>query len=61
MSRILIAIAASVLSCAAQGAPFPDPTQPPVMRDGSDTPVSPGLRVESILIAPDRRLAVVSG
>jgi MSHA biogenesis protein MshK len=47
----------------AHAAPFADPTRPPnaVRDDGAlaATPVGP--RLESVLIAPDRRIAVISG
>jgi MSHA biogenesis protein MshK len=61
MRRIFAAAAGWLLACAALAAPFPDPTRPPTMTvsDGETSPGGP--RVESILIAPDRRLAVISG
>ena len=58
------AIAAASLCCAAvQAAPFNDPTRPPVI---SETPAESGgtaggPRLESVLIAPDRRIAVING
>jgi MSHA biogenesis protein MshK len=62
MSRPVAFLAALLLACLAQAAPFADPTQPPAT---SDVDVSTGRlagpRIESILIAPDRRLAVISG
>jgi MSHA biogenesis protein MshK len=54
--------------CACSGlavaAPFADPTRPPNSPDGAPasadgTPAGP--RLESVLIAPDRRIAVISG
>lgn len=52
------AIGASALTALA--APFADPTRPP-SSDGGTTEAPVGPRVESILIAPDRRIAVVNG
>lgn len=60
MNRFATALAAWLLSRAACAAPFADPTQPPVMR-GSEAALAGAPRIESILIAPDRRLAVISG
>ena len=59
MSPLLLC--ALVVASAAQAAPFPDPTQPPSMTGpvGDTSPGGP--RLESILIAPDRRLAVIDG
>lgn len=58
------AIAVACFSCAAAlAAPFNDPTRPPVI---SETPTASGgtaggPRLESVLIAPDRRVAVING
>lgn len=49
------------LAFAAHAAPFPDPTQPPTMAGSGGDAARGGPRVESILIAPDRRLAVIDG
>lgn len=54
----LVAIAANAASALA--APFADPTRPPSL-DGERTEAPAGPRLESILIAPDRRIAVISG
>lgn len=60
MTRLAGLLAVAMLACAARAAPFADPTQPPARGLGeAGTPA--GQRVESILIAPDRRLAVVNG
>ena len=59
MRRLVLALAA-MLAAAAQAAPFADPTQPPAITPGEPGSAG-GQRVESILIAPDRRLAVVGG
>ncbi len=64
MSRLLICVAGVFLAWAAQGAPFADPTRPPDAAPGGAAPGGPsslGPRLESVLIAPDRRLAVISG
>jgi len=61
MSRPIAVAAALLASCAAHAAPFADPTQPPAPRDQGDATAAAGPRLESILIAPDRRLAVVDG
>jgi MSHA biogenesis protein MshK len=59
MRAILLVALLSALE--AQGAPFPDPTQPPAMTGAAGDANGRGPRVESILIAPDRRLAVIDG
>lgn len=62
MKALLIVLVAVVGTAGA--APFADPTRPP---NGSEnTPASlnaapGGPRLESVLIAPDRRVAVISG
>jgi MSHA biogenesis protein MshK len=62
MSRLLICVAALCLARAAQGAPFADPTRPPDAAPAEAAPgVSGGSRLESVLIAPDRRVAVIGG
>lgn len=61
MRRLVFATAVWLLSCAAQGAPFPDPTRPPSMTGSGDDTSPGGPQLESILIAPDRRLAVING
>jgi MSHA biogenesis protein MshK len=62
MSRTLICIALILLVPAAQGAPFADPMRPPDFAPADTAPaVSGGLRLESVLIAPDRRIAVIGG
>jgi MSHA biogenesis protein MshK len=61
MNRHLATLAAACLVAqSASGASFTDPTRPPsdpAMVSGADA----GPRVESILIAPDRRIAVING
>ena len=67
MSRILVCVAGVFLAWAAQGAPFADPTRPPDAAPGGPAPGGPapggslGPRLQSVLIAPDRRLAIISG
>ena len=63
--RALTALLGMLLAAsAANGAPFADPMRPPTVMDhvpsstGSSTE---GPRLESVLIAPDRRIAVVNG
>jgi MSHA biogenesis protein MshK len=51
----------SVAAGAATAAPFADPTRPPGALDGERAGPAGGPRLESILIAPDRRVAVISG
>lgn len=49
------------LSCEAWGASFADPTRPATLTPGA-APVPTGRpRLESVLIAPDRRIAIISG
>jgi MSHA biogenesis protein MshK len=62
MRRALAALALAAASAAA-AAPFTDPTRPPSLLDGGrrEQAVSAGPRLESVLIAPDRRVAVISG
>lgn len=65
MKRFAAAIAGILLAGMLHAAPpFADPMQPPNVADGADRS-SPsaevGPRLESILIAPDRRMAVISG
>lgn len=59
----LILAAYAIGAGAAPGAPFADPTRPPnfasMNQDAATEPAGP--RLESVLIAPDRRLAVISG
>ena len=61
MKRLVTMLAASLLAPVAHAAPFADPTQPPVVSDSAGVSASGGTRIESILIAPDRRVAVISG
>ena len=57
---LLLGISAASL---AHAAPFADPTRPPgaVNDDGAMAATPAGPRLESVLIAPDRRVAVISG
>lgn len=62
MSRYPAFVVVLLLAGVARAAPFADPTQPPAARDASNAGGTPGgPRIESILIAPDRRLAVIDG
>ena len=60
MKRSFAMFPALLLAFAAHGAPFADPTQPSTL-SAVEAGVPSGPRVESILIAPDRRLAVIDG
>lgn len=60
LSALVAASAIGASALAAFAAPFADPTRPP-SPDGDRTEAPIGPRVESILIAPDRRIAVVNG
>jgi MSHA biogenesis protein MshK len=62
MSRILLCVLAALMPPAVQSANFTDPTRPPNVADNQVAAVAGGgPRLESVLIAPDRRLAVISG
>lgn len=63
MTRLGVAAFCMALACSAQGAPFADPTRPPgAVQDVSGELRALGApRLESVLIAPDRRVAVISG
>lgn len=62
MKRSFVMFPALLLAVVAHGAPFPDPTQPSALSAlEAGMPSASGPRVESILIAPDRRLAVIDG
>lgn len=59
-----LVLALFAFSGLAAAAPFADPTRPPNAPDAAQaspdgTPAGP--RLESVLIAPDRRIAVISG
>src|SRR5438045_2887446 len=54
-------VAGLLVAFAAHAAPFADPTQPPGTTALAADATSDGPRLESILIAPDRRLAVING
>ena len=63
MRPLVLALAVAAAPCAAHAAPFADPTRPPgapqAAKGGASSPGGP--RLESVLIAPDRRIAVISG
>jgi len=63
MSRWFILVASHFAAAFALGAPFNDPTRPATASDGAGAAggSEAGPRVESILIAPDRRVAVING
>ena len=62
MKRAIFLLGVSAASLA-HAAPFADPTRPPsAFSDDSAAAAAPGgPRLESVLIAPDRRLAVING
>jgi MSHA biogenesis protein MshK len=61
MTRFALVLCAFAGTAAA--APFADPTRPPNAPDAapSQSGAPAGPRLESVLIAPDRRIAVISG
>lgn len=61
MTRLAHFLALLFLACGAVAAPFADPFRPPRATEGEGAAASGGPRLESILIAPDRRIAVISG
>ncbi|HEX4927524.1 MAG TPA: hypothetical protein VFV74_05950 [Burkholderiales bacterium] len=57
----LLAVAAVTVASTAAAAPFADPTRPPgSLGHDAGEPIE-GPRLQSVLIAPDRRVAVISG
>lgn len=63
MSRAFLVVAIACAAWPAAAAPFADPTRPPALFGGErgESAVPSGPRLESVLIAPDRRVAVISG
>ena len=65
MTRVLtLALACSCGAAAAQGGPLADPTRPPsavAERPASEAAAPAGPRLQSVLISPTRRVAVISG
>ena len=61
MSRLAACMAGILVAGAAHGAPFADPTRPPGAARAGDAAPAAGPRLESVLIAPDRRIAVING
>ena len=63
MTRTLLFAAVLLSTRLALAAPFVDPTRPPLIElpssAGEGQPAGP--RLESVLIAPDRRIAVING
>lgn len=61
-TRVAAFAAAGLIAQGAFGASFTDPTRPPLASEAGMTPgAEAGPHVESILIAPDRRIAVING
>lgn len=50
-----------LISTNALAAPFADPTRPPSFTPSSEAAPASRPRLESVLIAPDRRIAVIDG
>lgn len=63
MSRLFLLAAGFLASGVVLCAPFADPTRPATASEsaGGLAGTEAGPRVESILIAPDRRLAIING
>jgi MSHA biogenesis protein MshK len=61
MTRALALLVAASSAAIAQAAPFTDPMRPPSILESSLPAAASGPRLESVLIAPDRRIAVISG
>jgi MSHA biogenesis protein MshK len=61
MKRHIATVFALAWVGAGQCAPFADPTRPPNLAPASEAAVAGGPRLESVLIAPDRRIAIISG
>lgn len=61
--RLIFFLAPALLAAGASAAPFADPTRPPVAGEetGSGSSARSGLRLESVLLSPQRKLAVISG
>lgn len=64
MKARAIFVAAWIACSVAQAAPFADPTQPPGAMPSGRSPESgaaEGPRLQSVLISPNRRIAVIGG
>lgn len=63
MRPFVLALALAAAAWSAHAAPFADPTRPPRAPEAGKVgaAVPGGPRLESVLIAPDRRIAVISG
>lgn len=63
MRPAAIAVLAALFGANAVAAPFADPTQPPGASAGGAADAAPaeGPRLQSILISPNRRVAVIGG
>jgi MSHA biogenesis protein MshK len=61
MNHVLLGAAFLFVSWNGEAAPFADPTRPATFTPGA-APVPTGRpRLESVLIGPDRRIAIISG
>ena len=61
MKRSALMLTGFAFACVAQAAPFADPTRPPSASDVAPAGTADAPRLESVLIAPDRRIAVING
>lgn len=64
MTPTMTLLIGALASAAAHAAPFADPTRPPNVNTeaaSAEQGALAGPRLESVLIAPDRRIAVISG
>ncbi len=64
MSRVLASVLAMLLvssASAQRSAPLADPTRPPAVGPTAEVVVPEGPRLQSVLISPTRRTAVISG
>lgn len=64
MSRMLTLAVLYAATSAAHGASMADPTRPPGATagdEGQSALSAPGAKLESVLIAPDRRIAIIGG
>lgn len=63
MRRALLLLAVCASNAVAQSGSLADPTQPPIMGVGPSSAVAPtvGPRLQSVLISPSRRVAVING
>lgn len=61
MKRAIAILSALSAAAVVQAAPFADPMRPPSILESAVPMAAGGPRLESVLIAPDRRIAVING